>query len=44
MAFIKVKEEKSVIITRNMATHARPMLSNDIVPWKGLFPSCVQFV
>ena len=25
-------------LTRNMATQARPMLSNEIVPWNGLLP------
>ena len=31
-------------ITKNIATHAMPMLSNEMVPWNGLPPNCVQFV
>lgn len=30
--------ERTRTLTRNIATQARPILSNDIVPWKGLLP------
>lgn len=31
-------------LTRNMATQAMPMLSKDMVPWKGFSPFCLQVV
>lgn len=32
------------VLTRKMATQARPMLSNEMAPWKGFFSPALQLV
>jgi hypothetical protein len=33
-----------ILLTRKMATQARPILSKEIVPWNGLFGEALQSV